>query len=812
MASLVPGYEYDIFISYRQKDNKYDGWVTEFVDNLNRELEATFKERINVYFDINPHDGLLETHDVDASLKEKLKCLVFIPIISRTYCDQRSFAWEHEFKAFIDQASRDDFGLKVRLPNGNIASRVLPVRIHELDIADIRLCESVLGGPIRGIDFVYTEPGVNRPLTTGDDEKKNLSNTLYRNQINKIANAIREIMSGLRPEHDPIFNTSTQQNELPGESKAVERRKTFTKKLSVAGLSRRLLILLSLILVAAGGFFCYKLVTLFHIPKTIAVIPFTNPGNDYTLASFSVGSMDAIITKLQEIKNLTVRSRVSSIQYLDTKEPLSKIRNDLKINYLIDINTEGTKDSLRLWVGLTKTKRNQQLWAQQYNIDESELMPLFTEIVETIADKLNVNFSEEEIKNIRQDLTKSPDAYVNYLSGNARLLTAMGNKFVDSVSFISAIQMYDQAIGSDPDFAAAYAKRALARSWGFYTGQLHSGHIEKCWSDIKDAEKLNNQLPDIQNAYGFYYYYCKTDYLNALIHFNTAALMEPENYQPLFYMALVYRRMGDWDKSQKLIHKVIAQNPQEALYLTNIGLSYTYLHDFDSAIIYHQKAIDVFPEWSAPYINKMQTMLLKTGYTPEVQAILDTANRKTRDNLFEYKILMDIYRGNYLDALEETAKSKFSDFYTKGSRYLCFANIYELLKQPEIAGKYYDSALVVLNLEILNGNDDPFIHGYLGIGYAGNKIEVKAVEEGKRAIELAIERKNKMDESDMNLILAEIYTMLGRYNDALDIIEGLLSKPSCFSVKQMQTDPSWKPLLDQPAFKTILKKHSEEKI
>jgi len=34
MASLLPGYEYDIFINYRQKDNKYDGWVTEFVDNL----------------------------------------------------------------------------------------------------------------------------------------------------------------------------------------------------------------------------------------------------------------------------------------------------------------------------------------------------------------------------------------------------------------------------------------------------------------------------------------------------------------------------------------------------------------------------------------------------------------------------------------------------------------------------------------------------------------------------------------------------------------------------------------------------------
>jgi hypothetical protein len=102
MASLLPGYEYDIFISYRQKDNKGERWVSEFVEALKTELESTFKEEISVYFDINPHDGLLETHDVNASLKEKLKCLVFIPIISQTYCDPQSFAWQHELKKSSD--------------------------------------------------------------------------------------------------------------------------------------------------------------------------------------------------------------------------------------------------------------------------------------------------------------------------------------------------------------------------------------------------------------------------------------------------------------------------------------------------------------------------------------------------------------------------------------------------------------------------------------------------------------------------------------------------------------------------------------
>ena len=146
MSSIIEGYNYDIFISYRQKDNKYDGWVTEFVDNLKGELEATFKEDISIYFDVNPHDGLLETHNVDKSLEEKLRCLIFIPIISQTYCDSKSFAWQYEFCAFNKLAKEDQFGRDIRLTGGNVASRILPVKIHDLDPEDKTLLENELGG------------------------------------------------------------------------------------------------------------------------------------------------------------------------------------------------------------------------------------------------------------------------------------------------------------------------------------------------------------------------------------------------------------------------------------------------------------------------------------------------------------------------------------------------------------------------------------------------------------------------------------------------------------------------------------------
>jgi len=184
MASLIHGFEYDIFISYRQKDNKGDKWVSEFVESLKTELESTFKDEISVYFDINPHDGLLETHDVGASLKEKLKCLVFIPVISQTYCDSRSFAWQYEFAAFNKMAKEDPFGRDIRLSGGNVASRILPVKIHDLDTEDQALLENELGSVLRCLEFIYKSPGVNRPLRASEDHPQdNLNKTYYRDQI-----------------------------------------------------------------------------------------------------------------------------------------------------------------------------------------------------------------------------------------------------------------------------------------------------------------------------------------------------------------------------------------------------------------------------------------------------------------------------------------------------------------------------------------------------------------------------------------------------------------------------------------------------
>ncbi len=233
MPSLIEGYEYDIFISYRQKDNKGERWVTEFVNSLRAELEANFKEDVSIYFDENAHDGLLETHQVEQSLETKLRSVLIIPVLSRTYCDPKSYAWTSEFLPFLSRIKSDDVGPLVKFPGGNVSSRILPVRIHDLDPADQTLFEKVSGSRIRAVDFVFKSPGVNRPMHAREDHPHdNLNKTYYRDQVNKVANAVRDLIQAIRAGKQEVHQASIKPGVTVDESGA--RTKPSSGKRSLA--------------------------------------------------------------------------------------------------------------------------------------------------------------------------------------------------------------------------------------------------------------------------------------------------------------------------------------------------------------------------------------------------------------------------------------------------------------------------------------------------------------------------------------------------------------------------------------------------
>jgi TolB-like protein/Tfp pilus assembly protein PilF len=532
MTSLISDFEYDIFISYRQKDNEYDGWITEFVNNLKRELHATFKEDISIYFDANPIDGLLETHIVDESLAKKLKCLILIPVISQTYCDPQSFAWQHEFCAFNKLAKEDQFGRDICLAGGNVASRILPVKIHDLDPEDSALLENELGGILRSVDFIYKSAGVNRPLTPSDNPDKNLNKTFYRDQINKVANSVKEIITAIK-----------KHNQQDGKvlKEVVKAEHELSKNLKPKIIIGSLLVL---VLIALGYLFIPKLFSPSKpVEKSIAVLPFKSLSDDPEKQYLADGMMDAILLHLSKIEDLRVMSRTSVEQYRKTDKASNVIGQELGVAYLLEGSFQKYGDNARLIVQLIKTGKEGHVWAKDYDRNWNDVFSVQSEVAQTITRELHAVITPEEKQLIEKTPTANLTAYDFYQRGREEHTKYWINNSNKAV-LQKAEDLYRKALKYDSTYAQAYT--GLARVYW----DTHSSAKEYFSENYMDsvlilsdiALSFDNKLAEAYTIRGDYYTY-KGIINKALDEYNKSIKLNPNSW--VAYYGKGYMYMGD---------------------------------------------------------------------------------------------------------------------------------------------------------------------------------------------------------------------------------------------------------------------------
>ena len=588
MPSLISGFEYDIFISYRHKDNKYDGWVNEFVANLKKELDATLKEDVSIYFDENPLDGLLESHQVDKSLEGKLKCLIFIPVISQTYCDLKSFAWHREFAAFNKMAKEDPFGRDIKVSNGNVTSRILPVRIHDLDTEDKYLLENELGGVLRSIEFVYKSAGVNRPLrSTEDHPQDNLAKTYYRNQINKVANAVKEIITALKVHGHPV-------REVPKHFISHEPK---NKKLRIVIPS---LILLALVILAWLFFPSPKKPALAVTHNSIAVLPFTNISNDPEQEYFSDGITEQIISNLAQLKDLKVIARTSVVKYKKTSKTIAEIGKELNVTHILEGSVRKAGDQIRVTAQLIAVNDESHLWAEDFN---NTLLTDIFRIQDVVSAKIASTLKNEllpaEREKIKSLKPANPEAYEHYLKAEYIHVNYYFAKFLEE-DFRKSEAEFLEAIQLDSNYAMAYAGLAnLYDSHASFSYQSHTnfsadetekylGLRARC---TNKAMALAPQLPMVK----LLHYYSFRNYENP--NLDSAYKSGKEAYESAPNNSLIchelgqfFDRLGLYDQALNLYGQSMVLNPSSPNEYCALGNIHIKLGNLTAAAEYIKKA------------------------------------------------------------------------------------------------------------------------------------------------------------------------------------------------------------------------------
>jgi TolB-like protein len=802
MSSIIEEYNYDIFISYRQKDNKGDRWVSEFVEALKTELESTFKEEISVYFDINPHDGLLETHDVDASLKDKLKCLVFIPIISRTYCDPKSYAWEHEFKTFVNQASRDQYGLKIKLSNGNVASRILPVRIYDLDTSDIKLCESILESGLRGIEFIYKEPGVNRPLRVNEENPhENLNHTIYRNQVNKVANAIKEIITAIEPQE--------QKHEVVLEE-VIKPVSTLRKNQKITIFAGSVI---ALVLIILGLFFIPKLFkSEKQIEKSIAVLPFKLLSDEPDKQYLADGMMEAITLHLSKIKDLRVMSRTSVEQYRGTTKTIHAIGQELDVDYLIEGSFQKFGDNTRLIVQLIKTSEESHVWANEYNSKWRDVFSLQSEVAQRIASELMVVLTPEEIEKMAEKPTENLEAYQAYLRGSYYA----GQPHFSIQDWTQALQNYQDAVEIDTTFALAYGELARAHARLIFLRQdLSELRFEKANQAAAKALRLGSDQPRVHLALGYYYLYAYRDEDQALKHLEIAEKGLPNDVEILVEKAAIIVTKGQWEEYIHLLEKAQQVSPHDASILTDLAEGYWVTRRFRNTIDACDQAISLSPNSLWPYLFKAFGYWSWKGPCRESRDALKHIGNTHEWYLFSWWF-QETGEGNYEAALQLMSDTSIiwgtNNKMWAIPRTMFNAFIYDYLDESELACTNYKAAMEILEKKVADIPNDPRYHSSLGIAYAGLGKKEEAVKEGLKAEALLPISRDAMYGLGILQDLAIIYTMVGEYDLALDQLDKLLSIPSWFTPVWLGWEIRFAPLKSHTKFKELLTKHRNNSI
>ena len=79
-----------------------------------------------------------------------------------------------------------------------------------------------------------------------------------------------------------------------------------------------------------------------------------------------------------------------------------------------------------------------------------------------------------------------------------------------------------------------------------------------------------------------------------------------------------------------------------------------------------------------------------------------------------------------------------------------------------------------------------------------------ALAEAQRATELQPESKDAFGGPYITEGVAEVYAILGDNDRAIEILDGLLSRPSYVTVEGLKVNPIWDPLRGDPRFQKLV--------
>jgi len=541
-------------------------------------------------------------------------------------------------------------------------------------------------------------------------------------------------------------------------------------------------------------------------PPSLAVLPFDNMSRDPETLPFTDGLHDDLLTQLSKIGSLKVISRTSVQEYRDSPKSIPEIGKELDVGYVLEGGVQRAGDQFRLNVQLIDAESEGHVWAEQYTgeLTVAGIFAIQTEIATQIAEALQAQLTADQRENLARVPTQDLEAYEAYRRGMEYIREGYAEPTIRS-----AARFADQAIARDSTLAEAWALKSVAASslyWFFYD---RSDSITA--ASLAHARRALELAPDLSYghwALGAWHYRVMLDYDRALEEIDRALEGMPGEVDLHTLAGSVHRRNGEMEEAIVRYRDAAELDPRQAMAPYSVGETLSLLRRYGEAEPWFRRAIEIRPDFAFPYSFMASNRVRAEGDTAGAWKILeDLQDLGIYDQGMENGAFADLYRlerdgSSIRSEVGSEPVYRNSQFFFEPGPYLT-AWSWRIEGDGPRARAAFDSARVIVEARLADDPDDARYHSVLGVVLAGLGRDDEAIASAQKGLELMPPEVEAWRGTYRLRDLALVYAMTGRSDEALDLLERLLSMPSDLSVWDLRLDPYWDGLRGDPRFEAL---------
>ncbi len=378
---------------------------------------------------------------------------------------------------------------------------------------------------------------------------------------------------------------------------------------------------------------------------SLAILPFrslsTDPENEY----FAEGITEDVNAQLSRIRSLKVVSQHSAMTFKKRELGLKEIAANLQVGAVLDGSVRRAGNRVRIVAQLIGVDANEQLWAETYDRELTDIFAIQSEVALRIAEALKATLSPEERARIGRRRTTDLHAYQLYLQGRGQVVR------YDSEGFHRGLALFKEAVSRDDSFAKAYAAMAMVYTELGETGEMPPDEV---FPLAKEAASRAIALdPDLAEAHCMLAYVSMVyefDWAGAEAHFKRAIALDPND-------ANAYDLYGRLCSSLERHEEAIAlqsraQELDPIVNKTDVATAYLRAGRYDEAVDFAMRSVSVAPDDARSHFT-LGWAYLGQGKRDEAFAEMEHAIKLSDSNNLWYAQLGQAYA---LSGLREKAE------------------------------------------------------------------------------------------------------------------------------------------------------------